>query len=209
MHIAGKGFTGIQYRYGECMSGNGRKKSILVVDDEVTFREVLKMAIEPWGYEVHLAEDGRAALELYEAIRPDIVLSDMIMPNLDGLGMLRALKLQHPGSIVILFTAYASLANAIAAIREGAADMLTKPVDFVRLRSQLESLLKARDENVPVAAGSGEEVFQHVPSNSGARPPESDLTMREQRPQETFQNAGISSLPGGRLSAPGPTRRER
>ncbi len=185
-----------------------KRKSILIVDDEVSFREVLKMAIEPWGYQVYLAEDGKEALALYDAINPDLVLSDMVMPNLDGLDMLRALKRQHPGSIVILFTAYASLANAIAAIREGAADMLTKPVDLARLRTQLESLLSEREESVAVAAGARHELFS-TPSNSGARPPGSDLTTREQRPQESFQNAGFSSLPGGRLSAPGPTRHER
>ncbi len=190
------------------MNVNDRKKTILVVDDECSSREVLKMAIEPWGYHVYLAEDGIQALALYDAIRPDVVLSDMVMPNLDGLGMLRALKKQHPGAVVILFTAYASLASAIAAIREGAADMLTKPMDFGRLKSQLETLLNHdEDSSVTVAAEDRPEVFSR-PSNSGTRLPGSDLTkMREQRPQESFQNAGFSSLPGGRLSAPGPTRR--
>ena len=62
--------------------------------------------------------------------------------------------MQHPGSVVILFTAYASLANAIAAIREGAADMLTKPVDFVRLRSQLEALLSGTRRRRRVGSGT-------------------------------------------------------
>jgi two-component system, NtrC family, response regulator HydG len=189
------------------MTTNGNKKTILVVDDEESFREVMKMALEPWGYQVYLAADGREALSLYRTINPDLVLSDMVMPNLDGLGMLRALKKQHPGSVVILFTAYASLANAIAAIKEGAADMLTKPVDFGRLKSQLEALLsESSDECVAVGAGARQGMFSS-PSDSGTRLPESDLTLREQRPQESFHNAGFSSLPGGRLSAPGPTRR--
>lgn len=177
------------------MSDSSRKKTILVVDDEDSFREVMKMALEPWGYQVFVAADGREGLAVYESVKPDVVLSDMVMPHLDGLGMLRILKKQHPDSLVILFTAYASLASAIAAIREGAADMLTKPVDFCRLRSQLETLLNR------------EHPLFSSPSNSGTRLPESDLTLREQRPQESYQNAGFSSLPGGRLSAPGPTRR--
>ncbi len=206
--VSGVPCNGMFSRYRMAM--NGRKKVILVVDDEIASREVLKMAIEPWGYEVLLAEDGRDALSIYEALTPDLVLSDMIMPNLDGLGLLRTLKKQYPRSVVILFTAYASLANAIAAIREGAADMLTKPIDFGRLKSQLETLLgDPDDELIGVSHDSDRDLFS-LPSNSGSRPPESNLTTkREQRPQGTFHNAGFSTLPGGRLSAPGPTHHEQ
>jgi CheY-like chemotaxis protein len=85
------------------------KKTVLIVDDEPSSREVLKTALEAWGYTAEVAEDGLEALTAYERHLPDLVLSDVVMPNLDGLGFLRALKQKYPDSIVILFTAYASL----------------------------------------------------------------------------------------------------
>jgi DNA-binding NtrC family response regulator len=128
------------------------------------------------------------------------------MPNLDGLGFVRALKQKYPNSIVILFTAYASLTNAIAAIRQGASNLLTKPLDFGRLKNEIEALL----ERKPTSASSqASQEFSH-PSGSGSRPPEHNLTTtRDQRPQGTFQTAGFTTFPGGRLSAPGPTHRGR
>jgi DNA-binding NtrC family response regulator len=191
---------------------SSRVKIILVVDDEPSFCEVMKYALESWGYRVCLARDGEEALAQYDKTQPDLVLSDMVMPNLDGLGLLRALKRKDRNSTVVLFTAYASLANAIAAIREGAADMQTKPIDFARLRTQLETWLAVAGTRAAPTGNSngGSQEFSFSPSSSGSRPSESDLTIkREQRPQGTFQNAGFSSLPGGRLSAPGPTHRGR
>jgi DNA-binding NtrC family response regulator len=182
------------------------KKTVLVVDDEPSFREVLKTALESWGYSVELAEDGAEGLSVYERSLPDLVLSDVVMPKLDGLGLVRVLKQKYPDSVVILFTAYASLANAIAAIREGAANLLTKPIDFGRLKDEIETLLERKPVPAPIPSEASQEFS--LPSGSGSRPPEHNLTtMREQRPQGTFHNAGFTTFPGGRLSAPGPTHR--
>jgi DNA-binding response OmpR family regulator len=189
---------------------SSRIKVVLVVEDEPSFSQVLTYALESWGYRVFVAGDGAEALALYDEANPDLVLSDIVMPNLDGLGLLRALK-RKGNTPVVLFTAYASLANAISAIREGAVDMLTKPIDFARLRAQLEAWLAvAQTRAAQGNSNGGSHDFGFSPSSSGSRPPESNLTIkREQRPQGTFQNAGFSSLPGGRLSAPGPTNRGR
>jgi len=115
-------------------------KAILVVDDESSFREAVKMALEFWGYSVWLAEDGEEALSIFKAKQPLAVLSDVVMPRLDGLALLRALKKSSPAVRVILVTAYPTIEGAISAIKEGAEDVLTKPIDYDRLRIKLEQL---------------------------------------------------------------------
>lgn len=116
-------------------------KTILVVDDDGSVREVVKLALEAWGYRVRLAEDGEEAFSIIKVHEPDVVLSDVIMPRLDGLALLRRLKKWNPCIAVILFTAHPTLADAVSAMKEGAEDVLTKPLDFRRLRHELERIL--------------------------------------------------------------------
>jgi DNA-binding NtrC family response regulator len=177
------------------------KNRILLADEDPSFRDTLKKALEAWGYGVSLFDNGEDALTAFRIERPALVLSDMLVPKLSGLELLRAIKRDHPKAIIILFTACASLTDVIAAMKEGASDIFTKPLDFRRLKMQLDQILGQAD---PADAES----FP-VPSHTGYRPPECDLQMREQRPQRTFHNAGYSTLPGGRLSAPGPVFRGR
>lgn len=98
------------------------------------------MALEAWGYVVWVAEDGEEALSIIRIKGSQVVLSDVIMPKLDGLSLLRRLKRWNPSIAVILFTAHPSLADAVTAMKEGAADVLTEPIDFKRLRHELERL---------------------------------------------------------------------
>jgi len=117
-------------------------KTILLVDDERDVREVIRMALEAWGYGVWVAEDGEEALSMARMKRPNLVLSDVIMPKLDGLALLRSLKRLNPKIAVILFTAHPIVADTVSAMKEGAADVLTKPIDFNRLRLELEKILE-------------------------------------------------------------------
>ena len=68
-----------------------RKTKVLIVDDEPAIREVLEMILQEWGYEVRLASDGAEAKDTVEGYEPDIVISDVVMPQLSGLDLLRAL----------------------------------------------------------------------------------------------------------------------
>ncbi len=156
-----------------------KRKTILLVDDDPISLETLALAAEGWGYDVCSAENGEEALVLYELRLPDLVLSDMVMPRLDGLGLLKQLRAAHPDVNVILFTAHARISDVVSAIKIGAADLITKPFDFNRLKSTLERLLAG--DRIPANT---------VPSNSGLRPPEYDLTSRDERPQSSFHNAG-------------------
>jgi DNA-binding NtrC family response regulator len=151
-------------------------KTILLVDDDGSVREVIKMALEAWGYGVWVAEDGEEALSIIRIRGPKVVLSDVIMPKLDGLSLLRWLKRWNPSIAVILFTAYPSLAVAVSAMKEGAADVLTKPIDFRRLRRELERLLGGdHDPKDNVSLPSSKPAI----SASPARKP---LPLKEARP---------------------------
>jgi DNA-binding NtrC family response regulator len=120
-------------------------KTILLVDDDGSVREVVKMALESWGYSVSVAEDGEEALSIVRVHEPSVVLSDIIMPRLDGLSLLGRLRQWNPGIAVILLTAHPTRAVALSAMKEGAADVLTKPIDFTRLKHVLERIFDATE----------------------------------------------------------------
>ncbi len=107
---------------------------ILIVDDEEPARQGLTALLARWGYEVDEAGDGQEALAKAAAGLPSVVLSDLVMPKMDGLELLRALKTDVPFASVILLTGQGSIDTAVTAMREGAYDYLTKPVDVARLR---------------------------------------------------------------------------
>jgi two-component system response regulator PilR (NtrC family) len=108
---------------------------ILVVDDEEAMRELLRIVLEKEGHQVTTAGDGAAALALATRREMDLVISDIKMPRLDGVGLLTGLREHGLETPVIMITAYASSESAIQAMKQGAFDYITKPfkVDEVRL----------------------------------------------------------------------------
>src|SRR6266508_3901562 len=102
---------------------------ILVVDDDEATLSGLKTLLSGWGYEVEGAVDGAEALEKSLKFRPALVIADLILPTLDGLGLLRALQKDQPHVPVIILTVHGTIDSAVNATREGAYDHLTKPVD--------------------------------------------------------------------------------
>jgi DNA-binding NtrC family response regulator len=114
---------------------------ILVVEDEAAQRTGLQQLLKSWGYAVDAATDGADALEKVPAVRPTIVLSDLVMPRMDGLSLLRALQQQFDGEItVVLMTAQGTVETAVEAIKLGAYDYLTKPVDPPRMKILLDQI---------------------------------------------------------------------
>ena len=107
---------------------------ILIVDDEEPARQGLTALLARWGYDVDEAGDGQEALAKAAAGLPSVVVSDLVMPKMDGLELLRALKTDVPFASVILLTGQGSIDTAVTAMKEGAYDYLTKPVDVARLR---------------------------------------------------------------------------
>jgi DNA-binding NtrC family response regulator len=107
---------------------------ILVVDDETAARRGLVSLLSGWGYEVDEAADGQEALEKAVAGLPSVVITDLVMPRLDGHALLKALREEVPFAAVILLTGQGSIETAVAAMKDGAYDYLTKPVDVARLK---------------------------------------------------------------------------
>jgi len=100
---------------------------ILVVDDENGPQEVLKIALASKGFQVKVAKSGPQACQMFDDQGFDLVLTDLKMPGMSGIELLRQIRGRSPETIVIFMTGYASLDSAIEAVREGAYDYLTKP----------------------------------------------------------------------------------
>jgi DNA-binding NtrC family response regulator len=116
-----------------------RRTRILIVDDEAAMREVLELRLQEWGFEVLLAEEGMEGKEKAESWDPDIVISDIIMPQYSGMDLLRILCAGKPSRPIILMTAQATIDLAVEAMKLGAHDFVTKPIDYSKLRAILES----------------------------------------------------------------------
>ncbi len=118
--------------------------SILVVDDEPKLTALLEGELTDSGHEVTAANAGDEALRLLAAKRFDVVVTDLRLGAVDGLAVLRAAKEADPSIVVLMMTAYATVPTAVAAMREGAADYLEKPVHFDKLRLVLDRALESR-----------------------------------------------------------------
>jgi len=120
---------------------------ILIVDDEAPIREMLQRGLtQIGGYSAEVAQNGQEAIEKFEKDIFDLVLTDLKMPEMDGLELLKLIKGTRPEVIVIMMTAYGSIETAVEAMKVGANDYITKPVDFNELlihisKAQKEDLL--------------------------------------------------------------------
>jgi DNA-binding NtrC family response regulator len=103
---------------------------IVVVDDDSSVRRVLKMQLEEAGYEVALAEDGEEARGIIDERRPKLVITDLRMPCADGMDLLRHINEGQLETTVIIITAFASVDTAVAAMKAGAYDYISKPIDY-------------------------------------------------------------------------------
>jgi two-component system cell cycle response regulator DivK len=121
-------------------------ETILIVDDAPMNLQLAGAILKREGYQIHTAEDGRQALDMLQSSRPDLILSDIQMPGMDGLEMTRIIKQDSrwAGIPVIAWTAYASQVNELQAIEAGFDDYLTKPVDVQTLRSRIRTHLGRR-----------------------------------------------------------------
>ncbi|MFI5280089.1 MAG: sigma-54-dependent transcriptional regulator, partial [Gemmatimonadales bacterium] len=147
---------------------------ILVVDDEAGIRAALKQLLDYEGYEVVQAGSGQEALALYAEQRPHLVLLDVKMAGLDGLGVLKQLRQNDPGAIVVMISGHGSIQTAVEATQLGAHDFLEKPLDTDRvlltIRNALAHVtlerevraLKARIEEHHAIVGSSPAIRQLI-----------------------------------------------
>lgn len=115
---------------------------ILIIDDEEHMRRILCKALEQEGYEADMAGDGPDGLDLLNRREMDLVLLDMKLPTMDGMEVLKSIKELYPALPVIVITAYGSIEMAVAAIKAGAADYITKPFDMDELILQVKKALE-------------------------------------------------------------------
>jgi DNA-binding NtrC family response regulator len=121
------------------------KRSILVVDDDPTMREMVQDLLEARSFEVATAPSAEDAIELARDRSFDAVLTDLQMPEMDGLGLLGSLRDLHPELPVILMTSFGSIQTAVAAMQAGAHDYVTKPFETESLLLTIERALEKRD----------------------------------------------------------------
>jgi DNA-binding NtrC family response regulator len=117
---------------------------ILVVDDEAGCREGLRRLLEAWGYRTQTAGSAEEALRHLEKSRPNAVITDLVMPGIDGLEFIRRLKMDHPVPVIVL-TGHGTIEQAVEAIRLGAQDILEKPIDSDKLKILLEKMAGTRE----------------------------------------------------------------
>ncbi len=117
---------------------------ILVVDDEPSMREFLEIMLSQEGYQVTTASTGEEGLKTYRNTEPDLVLTDVRMPGMSGLDLIREIHNVDPSVPIIAITAYASADDALRAVREGAYDYLSKPFQVEDLRIIIRNALEAR-----------------------------------------------------------------
>ena len=121
-----------------------RRAAILVVDDDESLRRVTQVQLQQAGFGVEAASSGKQALEILEAKPVDLVLTDMKMPGMTGVELLRAVQQSQPETLVILMTAYGTIETAVEAMKAGAYDYITKPVNQEELLILLNRALGHR-----------------------------------------------------------------
>ena len=126
------------------------QKNILVVDDDTAHRTMLRTLLTSWGYMTAEADDGKSAIAAVRNRAFDLILMDIRMVTMSGLEALPEIKAYNPAIPIIIITAYASVETAVEALKKGAYDYLTKPLDFDELRLTMERAMDhstLREEN--------------------------------------------------------------
>ncbi len=123
---------------------NEHMEKILIVDDEESMRDFLSIMLKKEGYDVHVAENGVGAVKLIQSEIFDLVITDVRMPQLDGIGVLKAVKELSAETIVIMITAFATMETAVEAMKLGAYDYITKPFKVDEIKLIIQKALEKR-----------------------------------------------------------------
>lgn len=149
-----------------------QEKSILIVDDEESVRESLEKVLKKAGYLTRTASSGEEAMQLMSQAAADLVLTDLRMPEGDGITLLKNLKKKHPDCEVILLTGYGTIETAVEAVKEGAYDFITKPPKKAVILSTVERAIERQNlaqENKYLKAQLGKaEFFEEIIGKSPA-----------------------------------------
>ncbi|MBK9293252.1 MAG: sigma-54-dependent Fis family transcriptional regulator [Oligoflexia bacterium] len=148
------------------------KARILVVDDEESIREFLEIMLKKEGYEVTLAEDGKRAAELIKKKTFDMIISDLQMPNMSGIDLLKHVKDSNSDIVFMIITAFGTTETAVEAMKLGAYDYITKPFKIDEVRILINNALKSKHlekENIQLKKElKKENSFSNIVGNSQA-----------------------------------------
>lgn len=136
-------------------------EKILVVDDELNMRLVLKALLNKEGYDVATASDGVEALKVLKSGGVGVVVTDLKMPKLDGLGLLERVIRDYPSTPVIIITAHGTIATAVDALKKGAFDYITKPFERDELKNIIHKAIRTRRLNEEELLVSPDEIERH------------------------------------------------
>jgi CheY-like chemotaxis protein len=137
------------------------KRKILVVDDEITVCKSIRQAILSESYEVDMALSGEEALKKDREAAYDLIITDLMMPGISGLDLLRAVRDQRPAASVIMVTGYPTIKTAVESVKLGAFDYIPKPFTPNDLRGVVTRAFKMAEGEAP---GESEGALQRVPS---------------------------------------------
>ncbi|MGE5234807.1 MAG: sigma-54-dependent transcriptional regulator [Acidobacteriota bacterium] len=155
---------------------------VLVVDDEAAMREVLAVRLASWGLAVCTAGSAEEAERIARSEGPDVVISDVVLPQASGLDLLRRLKAGDPARPVVLITSHGSIDAAVEAMKDGAEDFLTKPLDYPKLRSTLAELERGLERR-----REARRLAEDLESGAGL----GSLVGRSQSMQEVFETVRV------------------
>jgi DNA-binding NtrC family response regulator len=142
MRPGARDFIGMELAEGLPMARTGR---VLVVDDEVNARTALAELLRDEGYEVETAADAFKALGKYESFAPHVVVTDLKMPGMDGIELVKKIRSSDDPAAVVVMTAFGAVSSAVEAMRAGAAEYLTKPLNFDELLVVLDKVFEQQD----------------------------------------------------------------
>jgi putative two-component system response regulator len=158
------------------------KAKILIADDEERNLRLIEALLLPLGYEVILARDGEEALQKVQAVAPDLILLDIMMPGLDGFEVSRRIKNNEETKVIpiVMVTVLGEVEDRVKALEAGADDFLTKPVDKTELRARAHSLLKVKAYN------------DHM--RNYQKELEAEVTKRTEQVRRGFEKLKVASL---------------
>lgn len=158
------------------------KQRILIVDDEVPIQELIKFNLEQSGFEVHVAGDGDTAIEMFEAIKPDLMVLDLMLPGKDGYDVCKTIR-RNSNVPIIMLTAKETELERVLGLELGADDYITKPFSPLELVARIKAVLRrasgqdsqAEDEELTVGPITLRSETREVIVNGG----QVDLTRKE------------------------------
>ena len=141
-----------------------KTKNLLIADDEPNIRRVLQAIFVKDGYEVQVAENGIKALEWAATHPVDVLITDLIMPDMNGVELIQKIKRRHPAAVAVVITAYATIKTCVDAMRYGASDYITKPFDMDEIRAVVKRAVMRATESQAASTGTGRSSSKAAPT---------------------------------------------